>query len=118
MDTVAVKFRRNSPGRSSTMASVDRLLIGRLSPPRAPPRSEPTASWSAYGQNEVFNHLDYNVNVDIDVIEPLDLGFTSPLAGGAAHLAISSLAAEINANHAYASAFLSWGRVVGRFRTV
>lgn len=100
---------------------VDRILIGRLwllSPAGAAPGSEPTAAWTAYGQNEVFYHLDYDVNVDIDVIEPLDLGFTVPLAGGVAQLTISSLTAEINANDALASVFLSKGRVVGRFRSV
>lgn len=100
---------------------VDRILIGRLwllSPAGAAPGSEPDRRWTAYGQNEVFYHLDHDVNVDLDVIEPLDLGFTIPLAGGVAQLTISSLTAGINANDAYASAFLSKGRVVGRFRTV
>lgn len=100
---------------------VDRLLIGRLwllSPAGAAPGSEPDQRWTAYGQNEVFYHLDYDVNIDLDVIEPLDLGFTIPLAGGVAQLTISSLTAEINANDALASAFLSKGKVVGRFRSV
>ncbi len=52
------------------------------------------------------------MNIDLDVIEPLDLGFTVPLAGGVAQLTISSLTAEMQANDAYASAFLSRGRVV------
>ena len=100
---------------------IDRLLIGRLwllSPAGAAPGSEPDQRWSAYGENKIFYHLDYDVNVDIDVIDSLDLGFTIPLAGGVAQLTISSLTAEMQANDALASAFLSRGKVVGRFRTV
>lgn len=107
--------------RAVSDEGIDRLLIGRLwllSPAGAAPGSEPTAAWTAYGENAVFYHLDHDVNVDLDVIEPLALGFTIPLAGGVAQLTIQGLTEEINANDAFASAFLSKARVVGQFRTV
>ena len=100
---------------------LDRILVGRLwllSPAGTAPGSEPDGQWEAHGQNDMFYSLDHDVNIDLDVIEPVDLGFTIPLAGGVAQLTISSLTAEMQANDAYASAFLSKGRVTGSFRTI
>jgi hypothetical protein len=102
-------------------SGLDRLLIGRLwllSPAGLAPGSPPDVTWQALGQNEVFYSLDHDVNVDINVIEPLDLGFTIPLAGGVAQLTIAGLTEEMQRNDAYASAFLSRARVTGAFRTV
>lgn len=100
---------------------VDRLKLGTLwllSPVGIAPGSDPDGTWTAEGQNEVFFCVDHDVNIEIDIVEPIALGFDIPLAGGVAALTINSLKAEIEANDAYASAFLSTARVTGSFRTV
>lgn len=100
---------------------VDRLNLGTLwllSPAGIAPGRDPDETWTAYGQNEVFYSVDHDVNIEINIIEPIALGFDIPLAGGVAALTISSLQSEIEANDAYASAFLSTARVTGSFRTI
>lgn len=100
---------------------IDSLKLGTLwllSPLGLAPGRDPDGSWSAFGQNAVFYSLDHDSNLDVDIIEPINLGFDIPLAGGVAALTIAGLKSEIEANDAYASAFLSKGRVVGAFRTV
>ncbi len=100
---------------------IDRFLVGRLwllSPAGAAPGSEPTTAWQPHGQNFVFTHLDHDHAAALDVVEPTPLGFTVPLAGGVAQMTISSLTAEMEANDAYASAFLSTAQVTGGFWSV
>lgn len=100
---------------------LDRLLVGRLwllSPAGLADGAEPDQRWTAYGQNEIFYNLDHDVNVDLDVIAPTPIDFGIPLAGGVAQLTIQGLTAEINANDALASAYLSTARVQGSWRSV
>lgn len=100
---------------------MDRLLIGRLwmlSPLGTAHGAAVDERWEPYGQNFVYTHLDHAYATDLDVIEPLDLGFDLPLAGGVAQATVAGLVAELQMNDAWASAFLSTARVTGRFWSI
>lgn len=101
---------------------IERLLIGRLwllSPAGAAEGSDPNQSWTPEGQNEVFYSLDFDVDRDIDVIEPFE--YQPPatgLAGGVTTVTVSGIIADARANDAIAAALLSRAKIVGAFRTV
>lgn len=101
---------------------IERLRIGRLwllSAAGAAPGSEPNQSWTPYGQNEVFYSVDFDVDRDIDVVEPFE--YQPPatgLAGGVTTVTVNGILADARANDALAAALLSRARITGAFRTV
>ena len=72
-------------------------------------------SWSVFPRHEWFYNKGFGFQVEVGIVQPLNLSFPLPLAGGVAQPAVDAILADVNQQDAEASILLSKNAVRARF---
>lgn len=104
-----------------TDSGIDEMRVATvylLSPQGERDGAVPDERWIPYVEPALWWNVNHDSSRDVNIVEPLDLGFNIPLAGGVAQGAIDSFLDDINLKDAVSSAIVSKARVLGYFWTV